>query len=696
MLTGQVADSAGKVTGYQIAQFADAKTSKLPLSKLDKTQGWGCMKAKQLKCGKNFSHLNFLRRKKVSGLCVAHAMGLLNCIPPPPQMSAHIQPPPPSPSQNPVLVLPQSSLLIGQSPFSPSLIQSQNPLLWPPSPASSVLVLKVPDLPSATDLQATPAATTLSSSHGLQSPNASVVMVPSRDPPRTAVDATGKIVLPQSRCTSDVMDKTSLQHETTCNKELSTTGLDKQDLSCDLLMSAQADDELVTPDDLDLVSSVLQLAQRHTHVADGIDICAEFLAAECDLWGECPRHHTTLPYHWQLRRRIPTPTGTNLWESLPEAAQEGLERLYCDPERDAIEMHFQMRRIRVDLNTLTTDDVVYDRMRRLSVGRSIERITEFSTVWKIYWKDDLCWREYDELVSRQLEATLVSGHAEARFTLREHSYLVNYQEMFQQNVLVGTRRKIARRPVFQSPVLLLPLLKTVRESADALGKGLGENEPPASPLGPSLFPLTWLPMGPCQDFLQVAVGTADRAFRTVYSLFHKTMPETKAVIVDIFRIQNPFLWEKYTRKKEYMGRRLSLAERLTNERHLFHGTSPEAALAICKHNFDPRVSGKHATAYGQGSYFARRSNYSHGYARPDAASGLRCMFLAKVLVGRHAQGRPAFRRPPPFDPCDPASDLFDSCVDSTPDPQIFVVFDGDQCYPYFLIRYRLLDNTLVV
>ena len=145
-----------------------------------------------------------------------------------------------------------------------------------------------------------------------------------------------------------------------------------------------------------------------------------------------------------------------------------------------------------------------------------------------------------------------------------------------------------------------------------------------------------------------------------------------------------------------MGRRLSLAERLTNERHLFHGTSPEAALAICKHNFDPRVSGKHATAYGQGSYFARRSNYSHGYARPDAASGLRCMFLAKVLVGRHAQGRPAFRRPPPFDPCDPASDLFDSCVDSTPDPQIFVVFDGDQCYPYFLIRYRLLDNTLVV
>ena len=100
--------------------------------------------------------------------------------------------------------------------------------------------------------------------------------------------------------------------------------------------------------------------------------------------------------------------------------------------------------------------------------------------------------------------------------------------------------KIAHRPVFQSPVLLLPLPKTVRESADALG-------PPASPLGPSHFPLTWLSMGPCQDFLQVAVGTADRAFRTVYSLFHKTMPETKAVIVDIFRIQNPFLWEKYTR-----------------------------------------------------------------------------------------------------------------------------------------------------
>ena len=63
---------------------------------------------------------------------------------------------------------------------------------------------------------------------------------------------------------------------------------------------------------------------------------------------------------------------------------------------------------------------------------------EFSMVWKIYWKDDLCWKEYDELVSRQLEATLVSGQTEARFTLQAHSYLVNYQEMFQQNVLVGT------------------------------------------------------------------------------------------------------------------------------------------------------------------------------------------------------------------------------------------------------------------
>uniref|UniRef100_A0A4W5RL67 TCDD-inducible poly(ADP-ribose) polymerase n=1 Tax=Hucho hucho TaxID=62062 RepID=A0A4W5RL67_9TELE len=150
---------------------------------------------------------------------------------------------------------------------------------------------------------------------------------------------------------------------------------------------------------------------------------------------------------------------------------------------------------------------------------------------------------------------------------------------------------------------------------------------------PSVFPETWLPMTTSQDFLQVPVSRDDRSYRTVYTLFHKTVSETKFRILKILRVQNPFLWEKYKRKKEYMSRRLSEMDRMLSERHLFHGTSTEVVEGICKHNFDPRVSGKHATMFGQGSYFARKAVYSHNFSK-RSPKGIHSMFLAKVLTGR--------------------------------------------------------------
>lgn len=82
--------------------------------------------------------------------------------------------------------------------------------------------------------------------------------------------------------------------------------------------------------------------------------------------------------------------------------------------------------------------------------------------------------------------------------------------------------------------------------------GLGSTQGPV-PVSPTssdpsrLYPETWLPMSSYQDFLQVPVAREDRSYRTVYSLFHKTVSETKFRILRILRVQNPFLWEKYKR-----------------------------------------------------------------------------------------------------------------------------------------------------
>jgi hypothetical protein len=37
--------------------------------------------------------------------------------------------------------------------------------------------------------------------------------------------------------------------------------------------------------------------------------------------------------------------------------------------------------------------------------------------------------------------------------------------------------------------------------------------------------------------------------------------------------------------------------------------------------------------------------------------------------------------------------LYDSCVDKVPNPQIFVVFDRNQCYPEYLFMYTDRDTV---
>ena len=83
-----------------------------------------------------------------------------------------------------------------------------------------------------------------------------------------------------------------------------------------------------------------------------------------------------------------------------------------------------------------------------------------------------------------------------------------------------------------------------------------------------------------------------------------------------------------------------MAKKLHNvdERQLYHGTEYAIISSICAQNFDWRLCGKNATAYGQGSYFARDASYSHSYTTDDD-NGVRYMFVANVLVGRFTQVR---------------------------------------------------------
>ena len=83
-------------------------------------------------------------------------------------------------------------------------------------------------------------------------------------------------------------------------------------------------------------------------------------------------------------------------------------------------------------------------------------------------------------------------------------------------------------------------------------------------------------------------------------------------------------------------------------------------------------------------YFARDASYSINYT--GGASGGGAMYLARVLVGEYCQGRPGILQPEPKDKRR-IDILYDSVVDRTLNPTVFVVFNDAQCYPEYIIRF---------
>ena len=96
-----------------------------------------------------------------------------------------------------------------------------------------------------------------------------------------------------------------------------------------------------------------------------------------------------------------------------------------------------------------------------------------------------------------------------------------------------------------------------------------------------------------------------------------------------------------------------------------------------------------AAMYGNGVHFAIHASYSAKptYSPPDP-SGMRYMYLARVLAGDYAMGKQGLVVPPnKQNPNDP-TETFDTVVDQIPNPAIFVTFYDWQCYPDYLITFR--------
>ncbi|XP_036374374.1 protein mono-ADP-ribosyltransferase TIPARP-like [Megalops cyprinoides] len=431
----------------------------------------------------------------------------------------------------------------------------------------------------------------------------------------------------------------------------------------------------------------VQQACFYTRPSGEVCICDYFLLGQCQNGFDCEQHHTPYPFHWQLRRQ-----DAYQWVSTSHSAQVRLERLYCDKDKDTVKLQEGDEMFTLDFDTMTVGDSgKYDKARRLSNSSNAAMNPHFHAKWRYYWWNDYKWEKYKE----DLVFTIEAGDTRCRFFIGKQQYELDLISLIQTNLSTGFKRRVRRRPTFRSPFSIKSHLKTVL---------LGEASQPAGEVLPSVsvdplqefsswYPPVWT-LSSGQGFSLLEVPPSTEAYQKIHSLFHSTMSEIKMEIVSIQQVQNEFQWDKYRRQKEHMQSQ-SGDWSGPLERHLFHGTTEDAANEICMNNFDPRVSGKNGVVYGRGSYFARDASYSNSYA-PASAGGCQHMFLAKVLVGKTCVGKTKYCRPPRLHPRKPRFELYDTCVNQAHNPSVFVVFDSCQCYPYYLIKYKATSDIVKV
>ncbi|KAM9305665.1 protein mono-ADP-ribosyltransferase PARP15-like [Gastrophryne carolinensis] len=197
------------------------------------------------------------------------------------------------------------------------------------------------------------------------------------------------------------------------------------------------------------------------------------------------------------------------------------------------------------------------------------------------------------------------------------------------------------------------------------------------------YPTTWINIG-TSDLLKVQLIETSEEYKKVHTNFITTSTPGKYQVIKIERIQNVKLWQSSWIKRQAVDRKNPGKK---NVRHLYHGTSCDSIENINQFGFNRIYCGPHGTAYGKGTYFAVRSNYScdSRYSQPDS-NGHKYIYQAVVITGRYCQGNSAFKEPPHIDGHN--KDRYDSVVDKMNDPEMFVVFYDDYAYPEYLITFK--------
>ncbi|CAF2734466.1 unnamed protein product [Rotaria sp. Silwood2] len=182
-------------------------------------------------------------------------------------------------------------------------------------------------------------------------------------------------------------------------------------------------------------------------------------------------------------------------------------------------------------------------------------------------------------------------------------------------------------------------------------------------------PSTWQNI--TENKLKIIVSIDSDEYKSISTDFNTVMKGICKKIIKIERIQNERWLMQYNAHWTDFKKRLHK----DTEKRLYHGCGEKAANSIIEDCFNRSFAGVNGTAYGVGVYFSSNAAYSHRFATPNSNQE-RCIFLARVLVGKTTLGNSSIKTRPVG---------FDSTTDGN---HIFVTYHDAQAYAEYLITYK--------
>ncbi|XP_069972796.1 protein mono-ADP-ribosyltransferase PARP12-like [Penaeus vannamei] len=407
------------------------------------------------------------------------------------------------------------------------------------------------------------------------------------------------------------------------------------------------------------------------------EICYNSVESSCPRQDEgCEKLHSFQHFYWQISK------DNSKWFNLPPKLVLCLEKSYCDVSQDGVTLPrlkgVDLQSVHIDaVKILSRDEWTSDfhsmtlknsnhkvqlHLRRLCSEKTDSANVKANTFCWYFRDDNDKWISYGNSEEQGQCNTATSENIEkyylakpsTPFNLKKQrfNYMLDFQKMCQINVGTSTRREIRRRPLVH-----------LQETPDR-----------------SFLPEDWQDMQPKERMRLVDLDPKSVEYKKVVNLLKDDT--YKAKVQKIQRNQNLHLWKAFQLRKEDMITQYG-DEASVKMTDLFHGTNPDIVSNICKENFDFRLHGERTGhIWGKGLYFGNDITYCYNNCSHDTA-GLKYLFVAKVLVGTITVGAKDLRRPP----LNPATnELFDTTVDNETQPTIFVKYDKQEYYPYYLIK----------